>query len=95
VAWAWNENPKRQRRLLIGEAAQPDKAGEQDVTVGKNLEIEDATTGDIAGIKSDSTESSVDTDQKIDVLGGAKITKSKTGDIVGIKQEGKSDKEKK
>lgn len=79
---------------LETEATQPQKTGEEDISVGKNLEIEGAATGDVAGIKGNNLELSLDDKKKISVLEGGKIKDSNIGDIVGIKAES-SDKERK
>ncbi len=63
---------------------------DQNISVGKDLEIEGSTAGDVAGIKGDT-----DSDQDIDVLSGGKVKDSNLGDIVGIKKENDSSKEKK
>ena len=73
---------------------QPDKMANQNISVAKNMEIERASIGDIAGIKSTDIDNAIpESKQNIDVLSGGKIKDAQIGDITGIKQEHKSSKD--
>jgi hypothetical protein len=61
-----------------------------DIIVGEGLEITNTKVGDIAGIKSNNTESSELSEQNINVLNSGKIRDSNVKDIVGIKTDKKT-----
>lgn len=68
--------------------------GDPSIRVAKGLEVERATIGDIAGIKSEDAGAVSESKQDIDVLSDSKVKDAKVGDIVGIKREGKLSKDK-
>lgn len=80
---------------LETESGKPENTAQQNVSVGKNLEIDDAEVGGIAGVDVENPNLTADTNQNVDVLEGGKITRSSTGDIVGVKQGSSSDKDSK
>lgn len=65
----------------------PEQMPEQNISVARDLRIEDAGVGDIAGIKGADAQDVPHAKQDIDVLSGGKIKNANVGDIAGIKQE--------
>lgn len=70
-------------------------AGDGGVSVGAGLTVENATTGDIAGVKSTGRGdgAAAPSGVQVTVAQGARISGSRTGDIVGIKQSGMADRD--
>ncbi len=77
------------------EAEKKQESSEQKISVAEGIEIENATAGDIAGIKSEDVDSASEAKTNIEVAKKGKIKNSDVGDVVGIKQERKSSKDKK
>lgn len=65
----------------------PEQMPEQKVSVGRDLRIQDARVGDVAGIKGDDVQDVPRGNQDIDVLSGGVIKDADVGDIAGIKRE--------
>ena len=74
------------------DAVKTEESSKHNISIGKDLKIEDSTVGDVAGIKGEAVP---DSKQDIDVLNGGKVKNSKLGDIVGVKKQSKPSKEKK
>ncbi len=69
------------------------RAGQQQISVASELEVERASVGDIAGIMTRDAEAAPAGDQAIDVLSHSKLRDARVGDIVGIKQGLRSSKD--
>jgi len=76
--------------LVEAKEYRSEKTVDQTISVAKDVEIERARVGDIAGIKGEEVSNISEAKQSIDVFSGGTLKDAQAGDIVGIKQEGKS-----
>ena len=69
------------------------KSSEADISVGRNLEIEESEVGDVTGVIQKDGFVQAESQQTIEVLKGGKLKKAKLGNLTGIRQEEKPQKD--